>query len=716
MIPTFALEERIRSGRHSILVGPLPALDPSFEIVTIRCDAPTSTFGPLERACTRIDALLGHGPLLERARDRLANGLRRKLLVSLPWQMSELGFVDACNRLAHHATGRAAVLFEAFDIVDDATFSAIRRIVREPGWLKLPLILAVRGEPDDAVTALASALRADADDEVVLRSPPLNAPARKASATSDDRHGQIDDLPPEVRRVLRAAAVAGPVFEADLVAELLGEPTERVLEALQLARDRGFPIDDRTKGTVVMPAPLAKILVDETLPSLRARWNERLAAILDEGESLLGSLPLSAPPGSSPEPSETSTRPPDALRAAEHLTAAGQRTRSIARRLDAVAALSRGGDGDRAAEQLARTMQSIEQLPPTKERALLTARALLEQGRLAWLSLCPAPSLSEALDVLESAREALPADAPPRLQADVTAAIAGVLYDIGGSEEKARALSELSEWAGKLLENGAEVEAARLAADEAALRLRTGETERAVPLLELARGVFDARLREAPGDTLARAEIADIEHTLARLPLYATPSRERAVDLYRAAHGHAAAAERAYTSLGLRRELPRVWETMARLESRIGEQGPAEAHFAAALRAEEALGDSTGLARSTAALAEILLRKGSIPEALQLLLASIQINEDRGSIIGLAANARVLEELRCACESSRRADDATLRESLARATRTLAEARQRLGDRGQPRFVGAAAAPSRQRPSTGTRLPVETEQRFQRFD
>jgi tetratricopeptide (TPR) repeat protein len=480
----------------------------------------------------------------------------------------------------------------------------------------------------------------------VLRTTPSDAPARDATAKDDEPLGRIDELPAEVLRVLRAAAVAGPVFEADLVAELLGVPPERVLEALQCAPDRGFSMDDRMDGTIVMPAALAKM------------------------------------PASRPEPSEARTRPPDSLRAAEDLTAAGQRTASIARRLDAVAALTRGGNGDRAAEQLAMTMPSIEQLPPSKERALLAARALLEQGKLAWLSLCPAPSLREALDVLESARRALPADAPARLHADITAAIAGVLFDIGGSEEKARALSELSEMAGKLLEKGAEIEAARLAADEASIRLRTGDTQRALPLLELVRGVFDARLRVDPGDARARAEIADIDHTLARLPLYASPSTEQAVDVYRAALGHAAAAERAYTSLGLRRELPRVWETMARLERRVGEEGPSEAHLAAALRAEEALGDWTGIARSTAALAEILVRKGSLSEALQLLAASIQINEERGSIIGLAADTRVLEELRRACESSRAADEATFRESLARTARTLADARQRLGEGG----------------------------------
>ncbi len=81
-------------------------------------------------------------------------------------------------------------------------------------------------------------------------------------------------------RVLRAGALVGSGFEADLVGALLGVDTLTVLELMQRAAEAGVPVDDRGEGRFHLPEPMLDALRASTLPSLMIAQHRRLAELL----------------------------------------------------------------------------------------------------------------------------------------------------------------------------------------------------------------------------------------------------------------------------------------------------------------------------------------------------------------------------------------------------------------------------------------------------
>jgi tetratricopeptide (TPR) repeat protein len=172
-------------------------------------------------------------------------------------------------------------MFEAVDAADAATLESLARILRRPGWLRLPLILTVRGAPQGPAVELINLMQQGHPDAGIFEigdNSPVGEVAAPFAWTA---------LPPDVLRVLRAASILGTTFEADLVARLLDEPLAAVLERLQGAADVGAPLADRGEGQFSLPQDAVKELQSRTLPSLLTFWHARLGELLS-GERPVG--------------------------------------------------------------------------------------------------------------------------------------------------------------------------------------------------------------------------------------------------------------------------------------------------------------------------------------------------------------------------------------------------------------------------------------------
>jgi tetratricopeptide (TPR) repeat protein len=281
-----SLWERVRAGKHTVLLGlgSLPSGEPSpargVYVVRIRCDAPPTTLGPLEESRRKIELMLGsYAPLFEEARDRVIAGLRRRILGDDRTLEADERLVDAWNRLALSSDRPAALVFEAIDAADDATLAALARIVARPGHVKLPLVLAFRSPmPEGAAGALLAALLHALGPDCAVRTTPTEGDAPPPATTISAQ--TLRDLPHDVLRVLRAGALVGSGFEADLVAALLGVPLLDVLELLQRAADAGVPIEDPGQCRFHVPEPVLDALRATMLPSLMMAQHRRLADLL----------------------------------------------------------------------------------------------------------------------------------------------------------------------------------------------------------------------------------------------------------------------------------------------------------------------------------------------------------------------------------------------------------------------------------------------------
>lgn len=301
--------DRVRAGRHTIVLGDVPegpSAAAGVRVVRVRGDAPKATLGPMHEARRKIEHLLGSStPLFEEARDRMVKGLRRRLLGDLPAIEIEGAFVELLNRLARSSDRPAALVIEATDGADEATLAMLRRILGRPGWLALPLVLAFRSEPTSGpAAALIDTVRAAEGDACVIRSTRA-APPEPAPSTWSYRA-----LPADVLSVLRAGAVVGSAFEADLVAELSGRDTLDVLEILQRAVDAGVPVEDLGEARFRLPEPMLDALRASTLPSLMIAWHQRLADLLgglDDVDEELDAPPFEPAP---PRDVEPASEPP----------------------------------------------------------------------------------------------------------------------------------------------------------------------------------------------------------------------------------------------------------------------------------------------------------------------------------------------------------------------------------------------------------------------
>jgi tetratricopeptide (TPR) repeat protein len=334
------LWDRVRSGRHAAVLGfapgePSPAL--GMRVVRVRCDGPPSTLGPLHDARRRIEAVLGNPPpRFVEVRDRMVSGLRRRLLGDVPSLEAEGALVAAYNRLAQASDRPAALVFEGVDAADEATLTALRRILGRPGWLKLPLVLGFRdADPHGPAAALLEVVRATSGEDAILRrAPPVAAdPAEGPSPRAPlDAAALLRTLPPEVVRVLRAGAIVGSGFEADLVAALLGLDGLAVLDLVQRAADAGVPVEDTGEGRMYLPEPLLDALRAATLPSLMTAWHLRLADLLGGFDAEPAEEPV-APKRAPPRSDEISplaetlsgSRPVFSLEAMEKAAAAAAR-------------------------------------------------------------------------------------------------------------------------------------------------------------------------------------------------------------------------------------------------------------------------------------------------------------------------------------------------------------------------------------------------------
>ncbi len=277
---------RAAAGRPSVVLGgPIPvATVEGVRPLRIPCDLPRGPLGPLLEAQARARRLLGRNqPLLESAADRLRTGLRRTLLGGGGPEDAVSSVVATLNLLAEVSSVQRALVLDAVEAADPATLTALRRIIERPGWLRIPLILGVRStERAGQIARLVEAVRGQAGPEAIIEAEPGVAEAIEESA--EGPRAPTDRLPPElpadVRRVLRAGALAGPAFEARLVADLLQVDEQTVLERLQDAADAGVPVEDDGEGGFRLPSALAARVKAGLLPSLARAWHRRLAALL----------------------------------------------------------------------------------------------------------------------------------------------------------------------------------------------------------------------------------------------------------------------------------------------------------------------------------------------------------------------------------------------------------------------------------------------------
>lgn len=359
-------------------------------------------------------------------------------------------------------------------------------------------------------------------------------------------------------------------------------------------------------------------------------------------------------PSESGNPGPSSSRPSssnaprvanDPARAAQHLRASQDVDAACERFLAAADEVAATGDELRAAQMALAAIDAIDGLPASDARGALRANALLHVGRAQAHGAGNDATLQAAVQTLEAARAALPASAPAGLTAEIAAAIAAARYDIGDAKSLDLALGELTAASRLLLEGGEALRAAQLLNDQAAVFLRLGDPVRAMSLLERSREIFEEVRRRRPDDPVAAHEIAETDHLIARVLLHGRPRPGREADAYSLGVDYAHAAERAHRASGRRRELARVLETLARLETKRGRLDRAQQRVSQAADLQNAIGDVTGLARTAAASADLLVARGQAERALSVLSESIALNVEKGSPIGLAFNRRAFDAL-----------------------------------------------------------------------
>jgi tetratricopeptide (TPR) repeat protein len=711
-----AVWERSHAGRHTVVVGPhtLPPAPPDLQVLRVQCDAYGTSGGALDAARRAVADLLGEELQAPEPRRAASEpGLRQRLWGDMPAPSLDALLVEACNRLATQSGGHAVLAFEAIDAADEATVETMVHILQRPSWLRLPLLFTLRGIPQGRVAELVYLLHRDEGEAAVMAIEDEATPAQEAASVDWTM------LPADVLRVLRASAVLGTSFEAELVAQLLEEPLGLVLEKLQEATDAGVPLADRGTGQLTWPAAIVAALQQSTLPSLLRFWHARLGELLGGGKAPdRASRPSDAPrtvargqgaaeetekafdlaerhpevdraelfepPRHSVLPTQTaplSPLPGDHTRAATHWQAAGRTETAVAHYLVAVCEAAAHGDARRAYGLAEQALTLLEQRPAAPTHRLLRAQLLLEKGRLQWHGslLGAAFTLQEALASLEAAKASLPDDVPPEVVEQLAAVTAGVCYDVGDQDALQRALAELQESSHRLVQAGVILPAARLLNDQAAVYMRLGDPVRATYLLSQAHERFEHYLRQHPEDATALAELAQTKHLLARLPLHVQipPGREEES----AVRGleHARAAEHIYQRLGQQRELTRVWETMGRLALQQGYLEVAQERLMAARNLQQQLGDVAGLARSTAALSDMCMLAGQFDQAVALLANSITLNIDKGSPIGLAFNRQALGALTRAAAQAHGPDAERLRGAVADLASRLVQAETVLG-------------------------------------
>lgn len=323
--------ERIRAGRHTAVIGELPQDLPStigFYAVRVACGGAPRALGPLLEAQKCAEEMIGvPQPMFDQAAERVRLGLRRRLLGEMPEALPGSAIVESLNRLKRLAEGegRWAVVLDQVDSADEDTVLLLREMITRRSWLQLPLLLsfssaAASATPDSAVAALLTAIGATegADGIQVIETDAVEEGAARGALPQPLR-----GMSAEVVQVLRAGALIGSGFEADLVAALLGKDPLHVLDLLQAAADLGLMLTDNGDGRFDLPDDLAQGLRASMLPSLAIAWHRRLAELLSQTAvpmeplppSGSSSVPVSGPSEGAAPASSTSVRERDAAAA-----------------------------------------------------------------------------------------------------------------------------------------------------------------------------------------------------------------------------------------------------------------------------------------------------------------------------------------------------------------------------------------------------------------
>lgn len=299
--------ERIRAGRHTAVIGELPQDLPStsgFYAVRVACGGAPRALGPLLEAQKRAEEVIGvPQPMFDQAAERVRLGLRRRLLGEMPEALPGSAIVESLNRLKRisEGEGRWAVVLDQVDSADEDTVLLLREMITRRSWLQLPLLLsfssaAASAPPDSAVAALLTALGAtEGADGIQV----IEADAAEEGASRGALPQALRGMSAEMVQVLRAGALIGSGFEADLVAALLGKDALHVLDLLQAAADLGLMLTDNGDGRFDLPDDLAQGLRASMLPSLAIAWHRRLAELLSQTAVPMEPLP---PSGSSSVP------------------------------------------------------------------------------------------------------------------------------------------------------------------------------------------------------------------------------------------------------------------------------------------------------------------------------------------------------------------------------------------------------------------------------
>ena len=335
----------------------------------------------------------------------------------------------------------------------------------------------------------------------------------------------------------------------------------------------------------------------------------------------------------------------DELRAASHAAAAGDLQRAVENYLRGAERAASAGTHELALKYAELAHKHLTQLPTGEQTRLLRTATLLLMARSRWLSVGQGNSttLEAALEPLEAARTALANGADGAWLSQFASLYASICYDIGSPEALERALRELTQAGKRLLQLKQPLLAAELLNDEAAVWVRIGDPVRAHHLLSRSREVFGRVVSTHP--TAAR-ELAETEHLLARLMLSAPARPGKQRDALRLGIEHALSAEEGYLSLGDKRQLARVWETLGRLQAALENLERAAHYLSQARNTQVQLGDGMGLARSSAALAQVFAQLGDHERALQQLGESVHLNIQKGSVAGLAFNLEALRQLK----------------------------------------------------------------------
>lgn len=473
-----------------------------------------------------------------------------------------------------------------------------------------------------------------------------------------------------------------PLADGAAIAPSPGEPAARAAappvnpEPIQPEPVAG-PATESAARELLTPGGDPRVEWRDPRPS---EWWQRLERELAPGQtaetepSADESARPAEPPAADASPVPGPAPAPDEQRAASHAEAAGMWVTACAQHLAAAQRAALSGLHHRAQEHAAQALALAANLPDREERRSVQVTALMIAGRARWQC---APddeqaTLNLALATLADCRQLIQDSDPAPLRAELAALMAHVQYDIGSPAALEAALRELTFASQLMLDAGRPMDAARLLNDEAAVWVKLGDPVRAHYLLSRSREVFSKVVASHPA---AGLELAETEHLLARLLLQAParPGRER--DAWQLGVEHARAAEEAYRAIADQQSLGRVWETLARLQLRLGRFDDCARQLEDARALQQQLGDGVGLARSNAAAADLLFSRHDYARALERLADSVRLNAEKGLRAGLEANRARLrqlgEELPDLFQDARRALEQRVESALGRAALVL---------------------------------------------